>query len=187
MTATWVFGYGSLVSPESLASTIGRRVVLGADVHPAVLGGFGRRWNYGSLTLRGWWERDGAAVHGVVVSLGVEASSHETCNGVIVAVSDDELARLDHRERDYERMDVTERVSTEHPVAAGVRIVTYVPRPSAVERYERARDLGRAAVRRSYWELVHGAFAEVGADALDRFRATTPHPLVPVVDVTLTP
>ncbi len=56
---TWVFGYGSLVSPASLASTIGRHV--GPDeVAIAHLDGYGRRWNYGSLHLRGDWQHDGA-------------------------------------------------------------------------------------------------------------------------------
>ncbi len=40
----WVFGYGSLVSPASMATTIGRSVAP-ADVAVAHLDGYGRRWN----------------------------------------------------------------------------------------------------------------------------------------------
>ncbi len=61
--------------------------------------------------------------------------------------------------------------------------MTYVPRPSAVERYE-ARDGQRAGIRQSYWELVSEAFGELGDDHLDRYAAT-PAPDVPVVDMTL--
>jgi cation transport regulator ChaC len=183
---TWVFGYGSLVAPDSLAATIGR------DPHPgersaARLAGYGRRWNYGSLHLRGDWTHEGVEVQGgVVVSLGLTVADDEVCNGVIVRVTDVELERLDWRERDYQRTDVTERLDAGAAavVAAGDRIVTYVPRRSAVERYQAARDARRAAVRRSYWELVHGAFAGLGDDHRE-LLASTPPPDVPVVDVQL--
>jgi cation transport regulator ChaC len=183
VTGTWIFGYGSLVSPTSLATTIGREVSA-ADVAIAHLEGFGRRWNYGSLHLRGDWHHDGVRVsQGLVVSLGLVAADDETCNGVIVRVSDDELAALDWRERDYQRTDVTELVRR----ADGGRIervMTYVPRPSAVERYQEARDRGVAGIRRSYWELVEQAFHDLGDDHGARY-ATTPAPDVPVVDMTL--
>ena len=90
---TWVFGYGSLVSPASLASTIGRQVAPD-DVAAAHLHGYGRRWNYGSLHLRGDWHHDGIDVdQGVVISLGLVDADGEHCNGVAVRVTAEELAR----------------------------------------------------------------------------------------------
>ena len=190
---TWVFGYGSLASPDSFGNTIGRVVDPHVDVVVARLTGFGRRWNYGSLHLRGDWRHDGVMVRrGLVVSLGLTAAVDESCNGIAVRVSDDELALLDHRERDYERTDVTDAIATTvtgaraEPERPAGRVVTYVPRPSAVERYEQARDEGRAAVRRSYWELVHDAFGLLGADHLE-LLGRTPPPDVPVVDIVLAP
>jgi dephospho-CoA kinase len=181
--ATWVFGYGSLVSPASMTTTIGRAVAA-EDVAVAHLEGYGRRWNYGSLHLRGDWRHDGASVsHGLVVSLGLAAGDTESCNGVVVRVSDDELAMLDWRERDYERTDVSDRIRIEDGRSVGP-VVTYVPRPSAIERYEVARDERRAAIRQSYWELVRGAFDELGTRHRTLFDAT-PAPDVPVVDITL--
>jgi cation transport regulator ChaC len=188
---TWVFGYGSLVSPASLASTIGRTVDPG-HVVVAHLRGYSRRWNYGSLHLRGDWQHGGLSVEqGVVISLGLVSAADESCNGVAVRVTDDELARLDWRERDYERTDVTDLVvadprsaSTSTSTIAGGRVVTYVPRPSAVERYESARDGRRAAIRASYWELVTTAFRDLGHDHAAIFAAT-PEPDVPVVEMSL--
>jgi dephospho-CoA kinase len=63
-------------------------------------------------------------------------------------------------------------------------VLTYVPRQSAVERYEEARNTGRAGIRRSYWELVERAFHDLGGDHGARYL-TTPAPDVPVVDMTL--
>jgi cation transport regulator ChaC len=180
---TWVFGYGSLVSPASMATTIGR-VVASRDVAVAHLDGYGRRWNYGSMHLRGDWHHDGSTVtQGLVVSLGLVVAGSETCNGVVVRVTADELAQLDWRERDYERTDVTDltRRDDDRPTE---RVMTYVPRASAIERYEAARDRRHAGIRRSYWELVSAAFSDLGGDHLDRYE-TTPSPDVPVVDMAL--
>lgn len=180
----WVFGYGSLVSPPSIARTLGRGVVPPGHRSIARLHGFGRRWNYGSLHLRAHWVHDGRSVaSGIVVSLGLE-QAEETCNGVIVRVSEGELGLLDWRERDYARTDVTTSVSADDPHWSGRRrVFTYVPRPGAVARYERARDDGRAAVRREYLELVRQAFGDLGHDHLAEYERTTPVPDVPVLDL----
>lgn len=188
---TWIFGYGSLVSPASMATTIGRTVAA-EDVAVAHLDGYGRRWNYGSMHLRGDWHHEGVDVtEGLVVSLGLVAADTETCNGVIVRVTANELAQLDWRERDYQRTDVTDLIRLDdvqqdhqHDRKRVERVMTYVPRPSAVERYEAARDRSQAAIRRSYWDLVSAAFAGLGQDHLARYTAT-PSPDVPVLDVTL--
>ncbi len=183
---TWIFGYGSLVSPASMAATIGRTVAAG-DVAVAHLDGYGRRWNYGSLHLRGDWHHGGVAVtQGLVVSLGLAVADTETCNGVIVRVTADEVAQLDWRERDYERTDVSDRIRLDDGVHGGRtgQVMTYVPRPSAVERYEEARDRRQAGIRQSYWELVSIAFGDLGDDHLARYEST-PSPDVPVVDMAL--
>lgn len=185
----WVFGYGSLVDPESLGRTLGRSVTPGTDFLEAELVGWGRRWNYGVGHVSGSWRRrDGVDVRdGVIVALGVVAAAGETVNGVVARVSDLELAALDVRERDYDRVEVTASigllaVGNRAPfTVSGDRVVTYVPRPSAVERYERARDAGRAGIRSSYWGLVDAAFAVFGPGPLARYRSSTPSPDVPVV------
>lgn len=187
MNDTWVFGYGSLVSPTSLASTI-RRHVAPADIIAAHLHGYGRRWNYGSLHLRGDWRHNDVEVHqGVVISLGLVPAEGEHCNGVAVRVTEEELAQLDWRERDYERTDVTERIEADRIGAeaalVGLPVVTYVPRSSAVERYEAARDDRRAAIRRPYWDLVSQAFADLGENHSTTYAAT-PAPDVPVLEMT---
>ena len=180
---TWIFAYGSLVSPRSLASTIGRELDPATEMRIAHVSGYGRRWNYGSMNMRGDWRHDDVEVReGVVISLGLEAAPTEVCNGVIVHITSDELAALDWRERDYERTDVSDLTAIDGRIDGPVH--AYVPRPSAVERYEAARDAGRAAIRQTYWHLVREAFGTLGDHHLIRYDAT-PAPDVPVVDIDL--
>lgn len=183
-SATWVFGYGSLVSPHSVARTIERYVEGPGERLITHLHEYGRRWNYGSMHLRGNWTAEGRSVqNGLVVSLGLAAAADEVCNGVSILVTADELAALDRRERDYEMTDVTGQVTVERDGFSG-RVVTFVPRPSAVERYESARNERRAAVETRYWNLVHDAFDDLGTVHRALFDET-PDPDIPVADVEL--
>jgi len=179
----WIFAYGSLVSPRSLTSTIGRAVDPATEMHLAHVHGYGRRWNYGSMNMRGDWHHDGVDVtEGVVISLGLQAVADEVCNGVVVHITSEELVALDWRERDYERTDVSDLTAVDARIDGPVH--AYVPRPSAVERYQAAREAGRAAIRQTYWNLVREAFGTLGDHHLIRYDAT-PAPDVPVVDIDL--
>jgi dephospho-CoA kinase len=186
VSATWVFGYGSLVSPSSLGATLGRPVRLDdGGWFEAHVEGWGRRWNYGIGHVRGFWTAaDGAVRELTLVALGVVPSPAESVNGVVVRVTADELARLDLRERDYDRVDVTDATSVA-PDGAELDgpVVTYVPRSRAIEAFEQARDAGRAAIEQRYWDLVDGAFAALGPDRVERYHATTPAPEVPVLPI----
>lgn len=181
MSGLWVFGYGSLVSPASFGHTLGRSLRPGIDLHEAEIGGYGRRWNYGVASMRGETdEPDGSVRYWTIVALGIVESRDETVNGVIGWVEGDELVALDLREQQYDRVDVT-GLATVHGIEVRGPIVTYVPRREPRALYESARDRGEAAVERRYWDLVDGAFADLGADRRERYRATTPAPDVPIV------
>ncbi|MEM1332657.1 MAG: dephospho-CoA kinase [Actinomycetota bacterium] len=186
----WVFGYGSLVSAASLARTIGRLAKPGKDFHPATLRGYGRRWNYGVGHVTASWTLDDGTevVDGTIVALGLVEAADETVNGVLASLTADELADLDHRERDYDQVEVTESVHVGDDVdLAGLPVLVYVPRTSATARHEAARDAGTGGVRRTYWDLVIDAFGvlseRTGHDEVQRFHDTTPPPDVPVVDL----
>jgi len=184
MSGVWVFGYGSLVSPVSFGFTLGRDLTPGADFFEADVVDYGRRWNYGVAHAVGRSEQaDGSIREWTMVALGVVASTGETVNGVIGWVEADELEALDRRERHYDRVDVTELTTVRTELDLTAPIVTYVPRPRAMDHYTAARDRGEAAVSKRYWDLVDAAFADLGADRRERYLASTPPPDVPIVEM----
>ena len=178
----WVFGYGSLVDPSSFSATIGRSLQPGVDFFEAEVAGLGRRWNYGVMhTSASGPGPGGATIDYTLVALGVVSAAGETVNGVVGWVEPDELALLDRRERHYDRVDVTDRTTVGGSTELSGSVAVSVPRPEAVEHYERARDAGRAAIEQRYWDLVDRAFAAFGPEAHARYHSNTPAPDVPVM------
>ena len=125
----WIFGYGSLVDPSSFGATLGRALRPGVDFFEAELAGFGRRWNYGvmhvSASGRG---PEGDEVEYTIVALGIVRAPDETVNGVVGWVTHDELALLDHRERHYDRIDVTADTTVHGAQDFSGPVAVYYPR-----------------------------------------------------------
>jgi cation transport regulator ChaC len=186
MTGRWVFGYGSLVSTVSFGHTLGRDLTPGVDFFEAEIAGYGRRWNYGTdYRFTSIDDRDPEPKRWTFVALGLVHADEESTNGVIAWVTDEELVALDARERNYDRVDVTGRARLGDEARTAARdatIVTYVPRSEPIARYEAAKQRRDAAITRRYWDLVDGAFADLGEGRRERYHATTPAPDIPVID-----
>jgi hypothetical protein len=86
-------------------------------------------------------------------------------NGVCVAVDDPALARLDARERNYRRVDVSERV-----VGAPGRVWTYIGAADGRERLARGRRLGTAVIDAAYLRAVSAGFTALGDAELEAAR-----------------
>src|SRR4051794_27102507 len=92
----YVFGYGSLINGESLARALGRPVAP-AEVASGWLRGYRRV--FGSPETVAADARPGVATRAWFLDLAPAAGAY--VNGVLVPVSDDELAGLRVRERAY--------------------------------------------------------------------------------------
>jgi hypothetical protein len=86
-------------------------------------------------------------------------------NGVCLPVSKEQLARLDDRERNYVRRDVTALCHLPH--GAGIRVWAYLGTVAGRRRLARARAVRRAAVDRGYLESVTAAFKRLGSAEYD--------------------
>lgn len=100
---------------------------------------------------------------GVVAVLGIEPAPGALCRGAVFAVVDGDLPRLDRRERNYDRRDVTDLVGWPGK-PDGCRVFTYVPRPDALRRLAGAGRAGReVVVRTGYLGLARAASGEIPA------------------------
>jgi hypothetical protein len=163
--AEFVFGYGSLS---------GRGGV------PATLAGHRRRWGVAmdnSRTIPGYKyyvEADSGARPDVHVAfLDIQPAPGESVNGVVLPVSPGDLTALDARERNYERIDVTDLIDPR----PGGRVWTFA---GSDDGRRRCRQADRLVVSRAYLEAVAAAFAALGPEQAARFRASTDEPPCPV-------
>ncbi len=167
----FVFGYGSLVEPADSA-------------HPAELTGARRAWTVAmdnTVDLPGYkhyLDVEGSRPAVCVAFLDLVDDPASTVNGVCRPVDPADLMALDLRERQYDRVDVTHRVTP-----APGRIWTYVGRADARRRADRARATGTLRVGRVYLDTVTAAFDRLGPDQRAAFDAGTDPAGVPVVDL----
>ncbi len=194
-----VFGYASLVSPESAARTLGRP--LPREPELAQLPGWRRRWSLAreNEKVEKTFARVDGSIPRYVLGLNLESTegggigafwSHTDqkapigANGVLIEVMEDELARLDVREMRYDRMDVTADITSlgaAVPSNSYDQVITYTAKPA---HYAPAPPPD-AVVLSSYVVAVEAAFAALGEQQLEHYRATTDTPPVEVVEAKL--
>jgi cation transport regulator ChaC len=167
-----VFGYGSLVLPESIEMTLGRPVGMG---RPARLRGWRRRFSQSrdNLTCEKTFECDGGRRPEWILGLNVERGEDAAgpVNGVVIEVADAELDRLDIREIRYDRVAVTELVEGED---LPERIITYTAKSDHFAP-EPPED---AVILATYANAIEKAFETLGPAELERYLLTTgPYPV----------
>jgi cation transport regulator ChaC len=170
-----VFGYGSLLDRQARATArIGH------------LTGYRRVWNVAmdnSVDLPGYKiyidPQDGSRPPVFVTFLNIVPTPGNRVNGQLFPISTEELAALDIRERNYERIDVTDDV--EEPVSG--RVWAYLGLHEAVARYERGAREQRAVIRRAYHDAVLANCAAAGPHAQHEFDQSTDAPPCPIVDL----
>jgi cation transport regulator ChaC len=180
MARLGLFAYGSLVNPESAARTLGRPVELAALTR---LRGWRRRWSTMRDNLaseKTFARRSDGELFGHVVGLNLEPAedADDAPNGALIAVSEEELRRLDVREMRYDRVEVTEQLE----LPAGLdRVFAY----RAKRAHFAPEPPDDAVTIASYVEAVEAAFAALGEAELRLYLATTGPPPVEVVDAVL--
>ena len=92
MQKIYVFGYGSLMNPHSLARTLPTK----RHAHTATLSGYKRKVN---------------APVGDYLYMNIVESDDAVIEGVLIEVSKEELTKLEEREVGYDRYDVTNRLN----------------------------------------------------------------------------
>jgi hypothetical protein len=173
-----VFGYASLVDPASAGATLGRPVEIAAL---ARLRGHARGWTVGrdnTATEKTFARADGT-VPRYCLGLNVHpAEGAQAPNGILIEVAEAELDRLDIRELRFHRTEVTAAIESDVAFDA---VFTYMARPENLH----LAPPDDAIVVATYPSHVEKAFAALGAEQLELYRATTPPPPVAVTAAAL--
>lgn len=167
MTATLgLFGYASLVLPESAGLTLGRV----PEPQPVRLREWKRRWSQArdNLTCEKTFELTDGRRPEWVLGLNVERGEDPAgpVNGIVIELTEAELDRLDIREIRYDRVEVTDQVEGK---GLPDRIVTY----TAKAHHFRPEPPEGAVILSAYADAVELAFSSLGPGELERYRATT--------------
>jgi hypothetical protein len=178
MARTALFAYGTLVAPESVAHTLGRR----PDPVPATLRSWRRRWSQArdNLAVEKTFEVGPGELPRWILGLNLEPDegSGEAPNGALIEISEGELERLDLRELRYDRVEVGADIVGDHEFE---RVVTYRAKPAHFAPEPPAG----AVILANYLRAVESAFASLGEGQLELFRRSTGAPPATVVEATL--
>jgi gamma-glutamylcyclotransferase (GGCT)/AIG2-like uncharacterized protein YtfP len=186
----FVFGYGSLTAwPQWAPRTLTRE--LKEDGFVADLAGLRRTWGVAMDNRRDlpgykyYTDADGRRPSVFVAYLDLVAARPEPgdpapgVNGLCLPVDDAALEQLDLRERNYERVEVSDRVQ-----ADGARVWAYIGRPAARERLAEGRRTGTAVISAGYVRMVQAGFARLGEGELAVARTSLAPGDLPVVELT---
>jgi hypothetical protein len=171
----YVFGYGSLSAQA-------------AGAHVATLAGFIRTWDVAMdnrARIPGYKYYvdpiSGLAPAVSVTFLNLALQTGVACAGFLLPVDTEELVALDARERNYGRVEVTQRIRTAAHELSGP-VYAYLGTRAARQRYASAVAAGSAVISRAYREAVEDGFNHAGM--LGAYHASTRPPECPVRELT---
>lgn len=163
-----VFGYGSLLSIESLEKTLGRSYTGPFLVCDLV--GWRRRWNVAMPnTTFVYRDRGGWVTPEHIFYLNVERSDAAHVTGILFVVTAEELARFDQREWIYDRVDVTTQLP--HVRLEGGSAWVYCGKPPFVRPHPPSASAG--AIRRTYLKILDAGHHDLGEAFAKAYAATT--------------
>jgi hypothetical protein len=113
-----------------------------------------------------------------VAFLDVQPDRTGSVNGCCTPVTPEDLRRLDQRERNYARIEVT------HAIGDFLgRTWTYVGSHSGRRRLSLGRETSRAVISREYFDQVEAGFRALGSDDYAAFRSSSDLDGLPIRDL----
>lgn len=186
----FVFGYGSLTARSGWAARCPTRELRGhgfiADV-----AGLRRTWGVAMDNRRDlsgykyYTDATGLRLEVFVAYLDLlPAPEQAMVNGLCLPVDEPALARLDRRERNYVRTDISDRIVAATADARGIRVWAYIGSRAARDRLAEGRRTGTAVIDSGYVRTVEAGFSALGEEELDACRASLEPDGLPVVELT---
>ena len=166
-----IFGYGSLLSRESMEATLGRPY--DRDMVPCQLAGWRRTWDIAMPNSTFFTEDEqGRFYPETILYLNIAPSPACLMNGVVFVIRANELDGFDKREWIYDRVDVSSQLRSVTPAGS---VWAYVGKPEY--RAGGEQNFRKAAVRSSYLEMIERGLASWDDDFRAQYvRSTDPVP-----------
>lgn len=117
---TYVFGYGSLMLPESIHNTLQRQSNK-YSLYDVTLHGYERSWD---IMIPVFSDRLQKKID--VLFLNITKNENSTIDGKMLEVDDDELEKLSAREVNYNCIEITKDVENSHPIQRGDTVLTFI-------------------------------------------------------------
>lgn len=173
-----LFGYGSLLSVRSMERTLGRAYQ--RPFIPCELRRWRRTWDIAMPNQVFYAETPTGLMYPEnILYLNVCRDSHADLNGILFVVNTNELEAFDRREWIYDRENVTSDLCG--VTLRGGDAYLYVGKPQYTLRG--VMNQTRAAVRRTYLEIVEAGLSELGDPfRLGYERSTDPVPISLIID-----
>jgi len=159
----FIFGYGSLINKESATKTLGRRI-FDEEILLCELNGYTRIWGVVNIVIVSNY-MENKPVNAVF--LDIRSQPGKSVNGVLMEITLDELERMDAREKNYIRIDVTNNLNTTIN-NRNSKVFTYVGKSKFL-----AVNYINPIVLKRYQNLVNKGARYFGRKFVETFKATT--------------
>jgi len=153
----YVFAYASLMHPNSVRKTLNKDNSYNVELIPAKLNHYKKTWSSYKINREGYKSSEGNHID-YIAYINIEEDFNSQTLGVIIKVSKDELLKLDERESNYVRIDVTNNITLfDTEIEPDTTIFTYISLSNLAINDTRAI----VAYRKDYLAIVKDACVSI--------------------------
>jgi len=181
---SYIFGYGSLVNEQNLRQHLNKHGIKVGLMQEGLLRGYRRAWNVAMdnlQTIAGYKyfldPHSQERPHCFVTFLNIYPSHVTSVNGIAFEVKETDLEAFDQRERNYKRIDVSDRFE---PRLDG-KVWTYIATLGGRARYQKGKQNGTAVIQDEYIAEIEQAFRSRGDSFYEQYAQSTDPPKVPCI------
>jgi len=181
----YIFGYGSLVNIEQLKKYLHKEDVFYTYTH---LNNHQRVWNIAmdnSNTIQNYkyYLNNNKERENIFVTfLNIQKNRKSHINGILFEVDQTDLTKLDQRERNYNRINVTQDIQNKNIPG---KIWTYIGTREAEERFQTGKKQQKSYINQNYINFVHESYKALGKDYFQDFLNSTKAQNLPQKELTL--